>query len=266
MKISVITVTLNNIAGLKRTLASVRDQRLPEGVELEHIVVDGMSTDGTDEFLRTQHPEIKVVKAPPRGVYNAINCGMAVAGGDIVGLVHGGDAYSSPDVIAVVAEAFADPDTDFIYGDVHYAAPVTGATSLLPWEAGAYETPSRYYTAAECSKATMLHGFAPPHPSLYMRHNVAAAMGKYREDYRVAADFEMFIRLFFKSAFRGRYVSADMVCMLPGGMSGNWRNRLWLNNTEKVRAFRDNGMRVWRLSIYRHYLYVLKSFLWPRKQ
>ncbi len=247
MKITIITITRNNARGLKYTLDSLACQIT--NADIEHIIVDGMSTDDTDAVISNAVISPIVIKREPRGVYDAINAGIECAGGDIIGLLHAGDRFSAPDIIEHVADTFTQhPDCDFLFGDLHFEND-KGKTL-------------RYYTGANASRQAIIHGFQPPHPTLYIRRETQTAVGLYRPGYRVSGDFEMFVRLFSRPELKWQYLPLDMVTMSPGGLSSTLYNRLWGHNRERMRAFRDNGIHSSYLKIMSNYLYVLKSFLW----
>ena len=246
MKISLVTITLNNAHGLEQTLASACAQsRRPD----QHIVVDGFSTDGTADVLKRYDSDIELINREPTGVYDAINAGFSNADGDVVGRLHAGDTFTDDEVLKRVGEAFeADPDLDFLFGDVHFA-PEGGPTL-------------RYYSGKAGSLESVINGFAPPHPSLYVRGRLIASKGLYKADYRLSADFEMFCRLFSDSSLKWRYLPLDMVCMSPGGLSSKLSSRLWVHNVERLRALRQNGLPASLFNISKHYLQVLKSFIY----
>ncbi len=270
MQIAVITITRNNVEGLRRTIASVRRQT---NADILHIIVDGNSTDGTAEVLDAERraSAATVITAPPAGVYDAINRGISAAldaGADVIGLLHAGDTYSTDTIVAQIAQAFgqgaatededaatdgsegADTDgrPDFVYGDLHYSR--AGSDKVL-----------RYYGAAHFTPAMLRQGYAPGHPTLYLNHRAALAVGPYDTSYRVGGDFEMWLRLYEHPELRPRYLPLDMVCMDTGGLSQRWYSRLVTNNRERLRSFRRHGMPASHLNILRHYTHVIKSYI-----
>ena len=252
MKVSIITITRNNAEGLRRTIESVRSQRHVH--TLEHIIVDGESTDNTQQVIAEAGGSPKVVSRAPRGVYDAINGGLEHVTGDIIGLLHAGDVFTDRHVLDDVCAAFAEhPEADFIFGDVHFSA--SGGRV------------ARYYSGHECNPATLMTGIYPPHPSMYIRRECQQKAGFYNADYVSAGDFEMFVRLFKVHGMKWHYIGRDMVRMKPGGVSATLYNRLWGNNRERMRAFRENGIKTSFFRIIPRYLHVIKSYLCrhPRK-
>ncbi len=244
MKVSVITVCRNAGDLLLPTLKSIAGQK---GAEFESIIVDGASTDGSVDVIKRFAAEsafpVKWVSEPDGGVYAALNKGIRMATGDVVGLLYAGDRFTNPDILRYVSSVFMCPTIDYLYGDVKYVEYSTGRCL-------------RDYKSERFLPRMLLNGFAPPHPSLYMRRELFDSVGLYREDYKVAADFEFFVRLTLLRPSMGRYLPAVMVNMEPGGISSRLVNRLWTNNEEKLRALRENGYRVMPLRLLLRYFYL----------
>lgn len=244
MRVSVITVCRNAGDFLLPTLKSIAAQK---GAEFESIIVDGASTDGSVDVIKSFAAEsafpVKWVSEPDEGVYAALNKGIMMATGDVVGLLHAGDRFTDPYILQGVSASFIDPAIDYLYGDVKYVEYSTGRCC-------------RNYRSDRFQPRMLLDGFAPPHPSLYVRRELFDSVGMYSEDYKVAADFEFFVRLTLVNQSRGRYLPAVMVNMEPGGLSSRPVNRFWNNNKEKLRALRQNGYRVMPLRLLLRYLYL----------
>lgn len=244
--ITLITITRNDPEGLARTMASVNAQTHRP---VRHIIVNG-------GHQSIDYPDAEVIPRRPRGVYDAINRGLnAIAADDnsVVGLLHSGDVFAADDVLERIAQQFdLHPHLSYLWGDVHFADVRSGRTI-------------RYYSGEGCGVTMLKRGMAPPHPSLYMRNQVAKAVGPYATTYKVAADFDMFVRLFSNRAFKGKYLPIDAVSMEPGGLSSRWFNRLWRNNRERQRSLRSHGIPApyWRMML--HYKNVLTSYLCRNK-
>ena len=247
MKISLITITKDNPKGLRRTLESVQSQlqELPEGVSLEHIIIDG-SKNVCSEKNSHLTPVTTVYARSPKGVYNAINEGLALATGDVVGLLHSGDVFPKHDSLTNIIKQFVrNKDIDYVYGDVRIG--------------------KRLYKGSGFSEKHLLQGYAPPHPSLFITKKVLNTIGNYDESFVVAADFDYFIRLYSEPALKGLYLDITVVEMEPGGLSGKIHNVLFVNNSEKLRALRKNGLKASYFNILKHYQSVIKSFLCSSK-
>lgn len=242
MKISIITITRNNRQGLERTLASVAAQK---DVDIDHIIVDGLSTDGTRELLATS--SAKIVSTEPRGVYNAINRGIHEANGDIIGLLHAGDVFTNDTVLCDIKNIFSAQDNDYLYGNIYFINDCAKVT--------------RRYSGANCTLHQLTHGNTPPHPSLYMTRKCASHIGDYAEQYKICGDFDMFVRLFSDSSLKGFYFDHDIVAMATGGMSTTIYNRLITNPTERLRVLRAHHLPANPLRMISHYIQILKSRL-----
>lgn len=246
MKISIITATRNNCNLIAKTIESVISQTYEN---IEYIIVDGASTDGSLEIIKEYAQKyssiIKYISEPDNGVYSAINKGIKMSSGNVVGLLHGNDYFSSIDVVAKVAKLFEDKTVPFVYGDVKYVK-------------GNRDKVVRYYSASRISKELLLQGIAPPHPSLYMRRELFEKYGIYKEDYLIGADFDMFLRLIVVNKLEGQYLPLDMVTMTTGGLSTQLYHQIFTNNREKYRALKENSCYVSVYMLIKRYLYILK--------
>ncbi len=229
MKISIVSITFNDGKLLKRTLDSIHAQELPPGTDIEHIIVDGGSSDESSQIITEAEKAGSIIlHREPKGCYNALNEGIAATSGDIIGILHGNDLYAHNKVLANVVDTFAGHSPDFTYGDIRYIRP---DNSL-----------GRIYSARGFKAYEITKGFAPPHPSLFMTRGTMQKIGPYKEDYRVAADFELFVRLFLgKTTFSSRYIPGPAVLMQTGGLSSKLYSRLVTNTLEKRRALLENG-------------------------
>lgn len=242
MKISLITACWNGAATLRTAFESVERQR---DATIEYIVVDGGSTDGTLPLLKDFAPRFAAagiafrwISEPDGGMYDAINKGIALASGDVVGILNADDILASPETLAHVADAFAD-GVDAVYADIRFirdAAP--GETSVD----GLLALPTvRYYSAARWRPWMLQWGFMPPHPSFYARRELFGSLGAYKLGYSISADYELLIRFLRKAGLSVRYMRECLVVMRLGGKSTRgWRSTLTLN-CENVRANRENG-------------------------
>jgi len=229
MKTSIITVAYNSAATIAATLKSVAAQTHDA---VEHIVVDGASKDDTLAVVREHGRHVAQVQSEPdRGIYDAMNKGVQLATGEIVGFLNADDHYAHERVLAEVAQAFGDPRVEAVMGDVGFFRP---------------ERPDRLtrrYRSKKFEPARLAWGWMPPHPALFVRREIFRRVGPFRTDYRIAGDFEWIVRAFGASGIRHyRHVPDIMVHMRTGGIStGGWRSTVLLNR-EVMRACRDNGV------------------------
>lgn len=223
MKISIVTAVRNGASSIARTLDSVARQAWPD---VEHVVVDGASTDGTVDVVRQAGRRVgHLLSEPDAGVYDAFNKGWRLATGDVVGYLNAGDVYTSDDVLARVGAAFATGDVDAVYGDV-----------LIVSEDAA-ERVLRTYSSGRFRPARLAYGFMPAHPTLFVRRALYEALGGYDPSYRIAGDFELCVRLFLGRRVRYRYLGgAPMVRMPRGGLSNSGWRSTWIITREMQRA------------------------------
>lgn len=227
MKVSLVTAVWNAEGTISATIASALAQK---GVDLEYIVIDGASTDGTVDIVRKAKDaapdrDFKFVSGPDKGLYDAINKGIRMATGDIVGILNSDDVFEDDRTLADIAAAF-DDSVDAVYADIRF---VRG------------ESTSRYYSAKRWRPWMHRFGFMPPHPSVYIRRGVFERLGLYKTDYRISADFELMVRYFCRAGVRTRYLPRCVVKMTPGGLSTSGIRSKMLLNRENVRAERENG-------------------------
>ena len=225
--ISVITVVFNRVETIGHALESVASQSYPH---VEHVVVDGASSDGTlEEIERRRTAAMRVISEPDDGIYDAINKGMTLASGDVLGLAHSDDELADRDVLADVAQAFSDPLVDAVYGDLVYVRNDRPSEVLRHWVAGAY------------APAKLARGWMPPHPTLFIRRRVVEAYGQYDISYQIAADYEAVLR-WFSRGLEVRYVPRVLVRMRTGGESNASLERILLKSREDLRALRAHGV------------------------
>lgn len=230
MKISIITAAYNSARTLEDTMRSVLAQ---SHADWEHIVIDGGSTDGTVELLQRMQPlyggRLRWVSEPDRGIYDAMNKGIAMATGQVVGMLNSDDFYSSPEILSRVAEALADERLDAVYGDIHYVDAADLSRTL------------RQYSCAGFSRGRMLMGFQPAHPSFYCRRAVYERLGGFDLGFKVAADFEHMFRLIYVNRIRTRYLPLDFVTMRSGGASGAGMGSHKQIVIDHMRTYRKHG-------------------------
>ena len=226
MKVSIITVTYNSANTLADTIESIISQDYPD---IEYIVVDGCSTDGTLDIISRYEPHItKYISEPDKGIYDAMNKGIAMATGDVVGILNSDDFYTSPDVLEQVAKVMAGGGIDAVYGDVHYVHDEHLDKCV------------RYYTSRPFHRRWMRFGFMPAHPSFYCRRSVYEQYGAFNLSYKVAADFENLLRLIFVHRIRTHYIAKDFVTMRTGGASSSGLRSHKQIMRDHLRALRQN--------------------------
>jgi glycosyltransferase involved in cell wall biosynthesis len=239
MKISVITVCYNSARTLERTLQSVAEQ---DWSDVEHIVIDGGSSDGSAKILETFRSRLAhVVSEPDHGIYDAMNKGLACAQGEIVCFLNSDDYYVNPQVLSVVAAKMQAQDLDAFMGDVGFFH------ERFP------QRLVRRYRSDRFTPERLAWGWIPAHPALFLRKRIIQRVGRFKIDYRIAGDFEFIVRAFHGHALRYEHVPEVLVHMQTGGAStGGWRSKLLLNR-EVLRACRENGLQTNMLKILSKY-------------
>ena len=228
MKITVITAVYNRADSIAQAVQSVQTQSWHN---VEHVVIDGASTDGTVQVLLSCLGARAVwLSEPDSGIYDALNKGLARSTGDVIGLMHSDDFFADVEVLARVAAAFADPGVDAVYGDLDYVAKDDTSHIIRRWRSGEY-TPAK-----------LARGWMPPHPTLYLRRSVIKRWGGYDTRYKIAADYDAILRYFGQGKIRAAYVPHVMVKMRVGGESNRSLARIWLKSREDYAALRRNGV------------------------
>lgn len=229
MKISIITATYNSGATLRDTMRSVLAQHYDN---FEHIIIDGASKDNTLEIIRELEPaycgKLRWVSGPDKGIYDAMNKGIRMATGDVVGLLNSDDFYTSSDVLHHIAECIRDVEA--VYGDIHYVDDSDLSKCV------------RYYSSEGFKPWKMRLGFMPAHPSFYCRREVYMKHGLFDISFKVAADFEQLLRLLYVNQISTKYIPLDFVTMRTGGASTSGLQSHKKIFADHLRAYRKNGV------------------------
>ena len=249
MKVSIITVAFNSAATIAHCMQSVLDQSYSN---IEYIVVDGLSKDNTLNIVREFEPlfagKMRWISENDNGIYDAMNKGLHMATGDVVGILNSDDFFTDNDIIEKVAQAFTDDKIDAVYGDVHFVRETNLSRCV------------RYYSSAGFRPWWLRFGIMPAHPSFYARKEVFQKAGLYKTDYKIGGDFEMMVRLFKRFDIKTKYLPMVFVTMRMGGASTkNVGSRLTLLR-EDTRACRENGVYTHPLLICLKYFYKVLEF------
>ncbi len=228
IKISIITAVCNNCETISAALDSALGQ---VGANIELVVIDGGSTDGTLEVLRSYADRLAVlVSEPDRGIYDALNKGIGRASGDVVGFLHSDDLFANPDVLSRIAAAFADPEVEAVYGDLLYVRKDNPDQVVRYWRSGVF------------SGRRLAWGWMPPHPTLYVRRDVYEQHGLFDTSFRIAADYDFILRLLGRGGVGVRYIPDVLVKMRVGGASNRSIRNIVRKSREDLRALRRNGV------------------------
>ena len=284
MTITIITACYNNADVLDTAMESVLRQSWPE---IEYLIVDGGSNDGSVEKIREYEPRfegrMKWISERDRGMYDALNKGIAMATGEVIGTLNADDVLADDDVIARVAAAMGSSKVlkcgsskvlqgesaegqegkaavEVIYGDIRFVKDRRG----VALEDIREEATVRYYPARRWRPWMLQWGFMPPHPSVYIRRECFERLGVYALDYEIAADYALLVRFLRKARLRASYLPMCFAAMRMGGRSTKgWRSNLLLNR-EIVRANREAGYRCHLAMMMPKYLFKVWEFVAPR--
>jgi len=235
--VSIITATYNSAAAIGDCLKSVSSQTWP----VEHIIIDGASTDNTLEIVRRVSPSARIFSEPDDGIYDAMNKGIRLATGDIVGILNSDDFYVGPHVLEKVATLFRQSGADAMFADLVYVR----AENL--------NRVVRYYSGAGFTPENFAWGWMPPHPTFFVRRELYERYGLFHTDYRIAADYELTARFLCRHKARYIYLPEVIVKMRLGGASTRGLRSTWILNREILRACAENGINTNFCKIYSKY-------------
>ena len=265
MKITIITACRNAAKTLGTTLESVARQRR-DGFELEYIVADGASTDGSVELIRRFAEEsgkdggfvMKWISEPDRNMYDGVNKGIRMADGDIIGILNSDDVFATDDVLAGIAAFWSEnPDLDLSYGDVRFARRGEYASVEALQQAPSL----RYLTGRFFRKWMFRFATFPAHPSTFVRRTCYERYGLHSLDYPICADFEMMLRLFVKHGVKAKYLPLCTTVMRPDGLSTNGLRAKLAVNSQDLAALRANGVWSCLPLVYAKYLFKIWGYL-----
>ncbi|MGR3810708.1 glycosyltransferase family 2 protein [Jiulongibacter sp. NS-SX5] len=228
MKISLVTICFNSAATIEDTILSVLGQKHKD---IEYIIKDGGSTDGTIDILKKYEDKITWVSKPDQGIYSAMNQGLELVTGEVVGLLNSDDFYADEEVLTRVVKIFEDPTIGAAYGDLQYVEYDDTSKVTRNWEAG------------EFKREYFLKGWMPPHPTFFIRKEYYDKYGLFNPDFVSAGDYELMLRMLYKHQINTAYIPAVQIKMRAGGISNtSLKNRIRANKEDR-RAWRINGLK-----------------------
>lgn len=227
MKVSIITATFNSEKTLQNSIDSVKNQNYGN---IEHIIIDGGSTDGTLDIIKKNAEHIaNYVSEKDTGIYNAINKGITLATGDVIGILNSDDVYASEQIITKIVECFNAKNSDVVYGNLIYVSnEESGGTTIRYWKSNVFQP--------GCLK----YGWMPPHPTLYCRKDVYDSYGLYNESLKIASDYDFILRIFKQFELKKNYLPIVMVKMTLGGMSNASFKNILMKSKEDLRVIKAN--------------------------
>ncbi len=233
--VSIITATFNSAATVEETMRSVAGQDYPF---IEHIIVDGQSGDETLQIVNRFSHTALVVCEKDSGIYDAMNKGIRVSRGDIVGILNSDDVYAHPEVISRIVDVFQDESVQVCYADLQYIHLHDPSRITRTWKSGNFRTSSFYW------------GWMPPHPTFFVRRSVYEQVGLFETSLRSASDYEMMLRILLKNKMRACYIPEVLVKMRTGGISNQSLANRFRANREDRRAWRMNDLRPYFFTLY----------------
>ena len=228
MKVTIITVVYNGAKTVRHCIESVLGQDFPD---IEYIVIDGGSTDGTQEIVREFGSKIaQFVSERDKGIYDAMNKGIQLATGDIIGILNSDDFYAYHSAISDGVEKMETENAQGCYGDLVYVDAANELVIKRQWISGNYK------------QGAFLNGWMPPHPAFFVKKELYSQYGLFRLDFGSAADYELMLRFIHKAGIKMAYVPKVLVKMRTGGVSNsNIKNRIAANRND-LRAWKENGV------------------------
>jgi len=229
VKISIITVTYNSAQTVEETILSVMNQSYSD---IEYIVIDGLSEDNTMQIVEKYRKKIsKIISEKDQGLYDALNKGIALATGEVVGILHSDDFYTSNNVIQKYANLFQKTGCDAVYSDLYYVDRVDTNKIIRKWKSGDY------------TQNSFINGWMPPHPTFFVKKEVYSKFGNFNTSFQTAADYELMLRLVHKHKISMAYLPEYTVKMRIGGASNvSFKSRIKAN-LEDRKAWRINDLK-----------------------
>jgi len=229
MKVSIITAVLNNKANITDSLESVARQSFQD---IEHILIDGGSIDGTLEMIQTYPARLaKIISEPDTGLYDALNKGIRVSSGEVIGFLHGDDIYAHENVVKRVVEVLESQNVDSCYGDLQYV------------EKDNLHKVVRYWRASEYRPGKFKSGWMPPHPTFFVRRKIYEKFECFNTKFRIAADYELMLRFLEINRISTHYIPEVLVKMRAQGISNRSLKNMVLKSYEDYLAWKVNHLK-----------------------
>ncbi len=225
MKISIITVVWNNKNTIKDAIDSVLGQTYKD---IEYIIIDGTSNDGTVDIIKNYGDKIdKFISEPDKGIYDAMNKGIKLATGDVVGILNSDDFYMDEFVIEKIVKVFEKKEIDSLFADLVYVKPDN------------LEKTVRYYDSGKCLPNKFQYALYPAHPTFFVKRWVYEKYGLFKTDYKIAADFDIMARFLYSKKITFSYLNEPIIKMRTGGVSTSFSS-IWINALEQLRVCNEN--------------------------
>lgn len=240
MKVSIITVTHNSAATIADCIASVFNQSYPN---IEHIIIDGASKDDTVKIIKALPNRVtKIISEPDSGIYDAINKGIHLASGDVIGVLSSNDQFFNLQSVEIIARSFEDPKIDAVYGNLLFynkSGKIVRVWKSCPYKPGLFA-----------------HSWTPAHPTFYCKNEIYKRHGLYKTDYRIAGDVELMLRYIAIHRINTIYINQNLVKMQVGGTSTQGLKSTLIISKEMRKAFKEHN---WKFNMMKYLIFkVLK--------
>lgn len=228
MKVSIITATYNSKDTIKDTLESINKQTYPN---IEHIVVDGLSIDNTLSLVKTYGDRVSIcISEKDNGIYDALNKGIELATGDIIGFLHSDDIFAKDNAIELIVNELTNSQASSVYSDIEYVKKNNNNCVIRRWRSGEYK-PSK-----------LKYGWMPPHPTFYMRKECYRRLGGFDTSLRISADYDAMLRYLLDSEMKTTYIPTVLVKMKVGGESNRNLKNILLKSKEDLSVIKHHNL------------------------
>lgn len=247
MKVSIITATYNSAAHIAACLASVNSQTHKN---IEHIIVDGASTDNTLEIIKaTPNRVAKIISEPDHGIYDAMNKGIKLATGDIIGILNSDDFYASNTIIETIVKTFQEKNVDSVFGNLDFVASDNPEKVIRHWKCTSF------------IRGSFAKGWHPPHPTFFVKREVYEKYGIFDTSLNVSADFELMLRMLERHQISTCFIDKTIVKMRYGGESTGSLKKIIKGNRNIMKAFKKNEIKVSPFYTFNRLLHKALQFL-----
>lgn len=250
MKISIITATYNSVATIVSCMESVLQQIYPN---IEYVIIDGQSTDNTLEMaqhIKSKSPKANIViqSEPDKGIYDALNKGIALATGDVIGFVHSDDMLANPNTIQNIVNTFNTQKLDGVYGDLQYVTQTNTDKVIRHWQ------------SQQFNSSLLKKGWMPAHPTLFLKRDVYAKQGHFNLKYKIAADYDFILRVFKDQSYTFGYLPEVITKMRAGGASNRSLKNIIIKSKEDYKAVTANKVGGWYTIVFKNLSKVNQFF------
>jgi glycosyltransferase len=235
MKVSIITATYNSVETIADTLQSLNMQSY---FNIEYIIIDGGSKDNTLGVINQLCPRVSsVISEKDEGIYDALNKGINIATGDIIGFLHSDDLFAYPDVVKDIVSQLISSNSDAIYGDLQYVSKADTNNVIRLWKSGT------------CTRDKLRKGWMPPHPTFYMKRELYKKFGSFNLNLKISADYDSLLRFLWTNDVKTTYLPKVLIKMRVGGASNRSLKNIIKKTKEDILALKNNHI-FWPVALF----------------